>query len=123
MTSTLLQERRFKLGISDEAISRLSRVPIATVRRVLRHPERSVLGNVSAVGRVLGIDYENLVVLPVEEVLKARAVEKAKYVARLVQGTQALESSAVDSDAYNRLVAVATGQLLAGSKRKLWDED
>jgi hypothetical protein len=34
-----------------------------------------------------------------------------------------LEAAAVDPAGYERLVEVATQALLAGKKRKLWDED
>jgi hypothetical protein len=46
--------------------------------------------------------------------------KKAQQMARLVQGTSALESQAVDEKTYNRLVEKAFREILAGPKRKLW---
>jgi len=105
------------------ALVRLSGVPVATVKRILANPGRSRFDSVAAVGRVLGIDFRTARKVPVEKVLRDRAEGKARYVARLVQGTQGLEASGVDEEGYRRLVAVATDTLLAGKKRKLWDED
>ena len=61
--------------------------------------------------------------VPVKTVLSERARPKAHYVARAVQGAQGLEAAAVDSAGFDRLVQVAADALLAGNKRKLWDED
>jgi hypothetical protein len=41
-------------------------------------------------------------------------------VARLVQGTSALESQAVGKDTYKRMVEKSFREILAGPKRKLW---
>lgn len=48
------------------------------------------------------------------------AREKARRVARLVQGTSALESQAVDDVQYERLVERSVRELLTGSRRRLW---
>ena len=49
-----------------------------------------------------------------------QARKKAEQVARLVQGTSALESQAVDAKTYKRLVEKTYHELLAGSRRRLW---
>jgi hypothetical protein len=54
--------------------------------------------------------------------LRAQARAKAEEVARLVQGTSALESQAVDADAYRRLVERSYHELMAGSRRRLWGD-
>lgn len=123
MTTTMLNTRRRKLGVTIGALARLSGVPVATVNRILRDPAKARFEKVAAVGSVLGVDYANARTVPVKRVLRERATQKARYVATVVQGTQGLEAAAVDSEGYERLVAVATETLLAGKKRKLWDED
>jgi transcriptional regulator with XRE-family HTH domain len=123
MSGNILKARRKKLGIPIAALARLSGVSVPTVNRILRNPGTAQFGNVAAVGKVLGIDFRTARKVRVETLLQARALQKARYVARVVQGTQGLEAAGVDADGYERLVNLAAETLLAGKKRKLWDED
>jgi hypothetical protein len=121
--SVNLNMRRKKLKITLGALARLSGVPIATVNRILADPGTVKFESVDAVGRVLGVNYKSASMVKLKTVLQDRAMEKARYVAKAVQGTQGLEAAGVDSAGYNRLVEIAAQTLLAGNKRKLWDED
>jgi hypothetical protein len=123
MATNILNPRRKKLGITIGALSRLSGVPVATVNRILADPSTVRFEHVDAVGRVLGVNFKAARRVKVEQVLQDRAYEKARYVAKVVQGTQGLEAAGVDSQGFERLVKVAAETLLAGKKRKLWDED
>jgi hypothetical protein len=123
MTQTILNKRRRQLGITIGALARMSSVPVATVNRILADPAKVRFEHVAAVGQVLGVDFATAKKVPVEKVLRDRAVQKAHYVAKVVQGTQGLEAASVDSTGFQRLVKVATETLLSGNKRKLWDED
>lgn len=123
MAANILNRRRRKLGITISALSRLSGVPVATVNRILANPDYVRFKHVDTVGRVLGVNFRDARRVKLEKVLRDRAYEKARYVARVVQGTQGLEAAGVDSGGYIRLVEVAAQALLAGKKRKLWDED
>jgi plasmid maintenance system antidote protein VapI len=123
MPTNLLGSRRKKLGITIGALSRLSGIPVATVNRILANPDSVRFEYVDTVGRVLGVNFREARRVKVEKVLQDRAYEKARYVARVVQGTQGLEGAGVDPSGYERLVEVAAQTLLAGNKRKLWDED
>ena len=123
MAKNILNSRRKKLEITIGALSRLSRVPVATVNRILADPSSVRFEHVDAVGRVLGVNFRSARRVKIEKVLQDRAYKKARYVAKLVQGTQGLEAAGVDSAGYERLVEVAAQTLLAGKKRKLWDED
>lgn len=123
MATNILNSRRKKLEITIHALSRLSGVPVATVNRILADPSTVRFEHVDAVGRVLGVNFRAARRIPVEKVLHERAVQKARYVAKVVQGTQGLEAAGVDSQGYQRLVEVSAKTLLAGKKRKLWDED
>ncbi|MBN9121956.1 MAG: hypothetical protein J0I06_22910 [Planctomycetes bacterium] len=105
------------------ALARLSGVPIATVRQLLMNPAEVRFEDVATVGRVLGLDLARSRRVPVKQILRDRALAKARYVARFVQGTQGLEAAAVDPAGYDKIVEVAAQALLAGNKRKLWDED
>jgi transcriptional regulator with XRE-family HTH domain len=123
MQLNILKKRRSELEITISSLARISKVPVATVNRILANPGTVKFDHVAAVARVLGVDFVNAKIKPVERVLKDRAFAKAQYVAKVVQGTQGLEASGVDSDGYQRIVKVAAEALLSGKKRKLWDED
>jgi len=123
MQLNILKRRRSELEITISSLARISKVPVATVNRILSNPGTVKFDHVAAVARVLGVDFVNAKIKPVERVLKDRAFAKAQYVAKVVQGTQGLEAAGVDSDGYKRIVATAAVALLTGKKRKLWDED
>lgn len=123
MPQTILNKRRRQLEITVRALSRMSGVPVATVNRILADPSKVRFEHVAAVSWVLGVNLLTAKRVPVKRMLHERARAKARYVAKFVQGTQGLEAAAVDPAGYERLVEVATQALLAGKKRKLWDED
>ncbi|AMV27689.1 hypothetical protein VT84_25030 [Gemmata sp. SH-PL17] len=123
MIQTILNKRRRRLRITVPALARMSGVPTATVRQLLVDPTGVRFEHVVAVGRVLGLDLATARRVSVNRVLRDRALAKARYVARFVQGTQGLEAAAVDPAGYERIIEVAAQALLAGNKRKLWDED
>lgn len=123
MSTLTLNQRRRKLGIPIRQLVKLSGVPVATVNRILSDPSKVRFEHVSAVAQTLGVDLIAARRIPVKKLLQQRAAEKARYVARLVQGTQGLEAASVDAAGFDRLVEVATAALLAGNKRKLWDDE
>lgn len=123
MDKNILKSRRRKLGMPIQILSRLSGVSVVTVKRILEDPGSAESAHVAAVGRVLGLNFANARKVSVERILRKRAKMKARLVARYVQGTQGLESAAVDPEGYKRIVKVAIETLLAGDKRKLWDEE
>jgi hypothetical protein len=51
---------------------------------------------------------------------RAQARAKAEQIARMVQGTSALEGQAVDGVDYQRLIERTTNDLLRGSRKRLW---
>lgn len=115
-----LASRREALGMSFAALASRSGVSEPTVKRILggRIGEAS-FANVAAVAHALGapLGFEEM---DIDELCRQQARTKAEHVARLVQGTSALESQAVDSETYRRLVEKSFHELLAGSRRKLW---
>lgn len=116
----LLNDRRRSLGLSHAALAEHSGVSEPTVKRVLggRAGEAS-FANVLAVAGALGVSLE-FRESDVDDVLREQALVKAKRLAKLVQGTSALESQAVDPATYQRLVDSTYHELLAGSRRRLW---
>ncbi len=106
--------------MSFATLASRSGVSEPTIKRILggRLDEAS-FANVTAVAQAMGskLDFRES---DVDELCRAQARKKAELVARLVQGTSALESQAVDSVTYQRLVEKSYHELLAGSRRRLW---
>jgi hypothetical protein len=123
MQETFLNKRRRRLGITIRSLARMSKVPVATVNRILADPAKVRFEHVTAVGRILGVNFTTAKKMSLKRVIRERALAKAQYVAKVVQGTQGLEAAGVDSDGYQKLVSVVVETLLSGKKRKLWDED
>jgi transcriptional regulator with XRE-family HTH domain len=97
-----------------------SGVSEATVKRILGGQiGEASFANVAAVAEALGVPL-GLIETDVDELCRKQARKKAEQVVRLVQGTSALESQAVDTQTYNRLLEKSFHELLAGSKRRLW---
>ncbi len=119
---THFSSRRRALGMTFADLAKRSGVPAPTVKRMFG----GLLGmasfaNVAAVadalGVPLGVDESS-----VDEMRRSQARVKAERIARLVQGTSALESQAVDRETYERLVERSYHELLSGSSRRLWSE-
>jgi len=106
--------------MSYSVVSSRSGVSQPTVKRIFGgHIAEASFANVMAVANALGASLDVAETDP-DELCRRQARRKAEQVARLVQGTSALESQAVDANSYSRLVEKSYHQLLAGSKRKLW---
>src|SRR5580700_7758364 len=106
MQLTMLNKRRKRLGITIGSLSRMSKVPVATVNRILAEPAKVRFEHVAAVGQVLGVNYATAKKVPVKRVLHERALAKAQYVAKIVQGMQGLEAAGVDPEGYQKLVNI-----------------
>ena len=108
--------------MSHTALASRSGVSEPTVKRILGGQLGAAsFANVIAIAEALGVSF-GLVETDADEFRRQQARRKAEHVARLVQGTSALESQAVDGDTYHRIVERSYHSLLAGSKRRLWSE-
>lgn len=117
-----LTSRRKALGISTAALARRSGVSEPTVKRILGGQIGDAsFAKVAAIVQALGVSI-GLDEIDADELCRRQARLKAEQIARLVQGTSALESQAVDRETYERLVEKSYHELLAGSKRRLWAE-
>jgi len=122
ITGNQLERRRRDLGMSLMAIAHRSGVSLPTVRRILRGrlAEASFV-NVAKVSEALGAPI-GLAETDINEFRRRQARSKAERIARLVQGTSALESQAVDASTYDSIVERSFHELLAGPKRRLWSD-
>ena len=117
-----LKHRRESLGMSYSVVAARSGVSEPTVKRILGgQAAEASFANVVAIAAALGASFAIEETDP-EELCRQQARRKAERIARLVQGTSALEGQAVDQAAYDRLVERSFHQLMAGSRRRLWSE-
>ena len=120
ITAERLQTRRKMLGIGFQSLASRSGVSIPTVKRIFGGQIAAAsFGNIAAIAEALGLSFE-LGESSVDALCRQQARKKAMQVARLVQGTSALESQAVGTDTYKRIVEKSFREILAGPKRKLW---
>ncbi len=120
ITAERLQNRRKMLGIGFQSLASRSGVSIPTVKRIFGGQIAAAsFGNIAAIAEALGLSFE-LGESSVDALCRQQARKKAMQVARLVQGTSALESQAVEKDTYKRMVEKSFREILAGPKRKLW---
>ena len=120
ITAERLQTRRKMLGIGFQSLASRSGVSIPTVKRLFGGQIAAAsFGNIAAIAEALGLSFE-LGESSVDALCRQQARKKAMQVARLVQGTSALESQAVGKDTYKRIVEKSFREILAGPKRKLW---
>jgi transcriptional regulator with XRE-family HTH domain len=124
-----LEKRRKELGMSRAAVAKRAGVSEPTVTRILTDREAAptlpVVRAITAALRVeirLGdtIGFHPLV--DVDDYRQEQARAKAIRLVHRVQGSMALESQAVDSATVERMVDRTIIDLLAGSKRKLWED-
>ena len=120
ITAERLQTRRKMLGIGFQSLASRSGVSMPTVKRIFGGQIAAAsFGNIAAIAEALGLSFE-LGESSVDALCRQQARKKAMQVARLVQGTSALESQAVGKDTYKRIVEKSFREILAGPKRKLW---
>ncbi len=106
--------------MSFTVLGRRSGIALSTVRRILSGRVADPSDpRVIAVAAALGILPDGGSV-PVQTMRKRQARLKAEQVARLVQGTCALEDAAVDQVTYKKMIELTYAEMLAGSPRRLW---
>lgn len=120
--ATQLQRRRKALRISYQLLAQRSGVSLPTVQRILRNGGgQTTYANLEAVAEALGMSFELKSTCDEQDFVEKQAWKKAESIARMVQGTSALESQAVDHDTYQQIVRQTVHELMAGSRRRLWN--
>ena len=116
-----LDKRRQELGMTFEALSRRSEVPVSTLKAIFKKGiEHATFANVAAIADALGVDIEFANEVDSYELLHQQAVKKARDLVGMVQGTSGLESQAVGQNQIEKMTLQLVHQLMAGSRRKLW---
>ena len=116
-----LDKRRQELGMTFEALSKRSEVPVSTLKAIFRKGvEHATFANVVAIAEALGVDIEFANQVDSYELLHQQAVKKARELVGMVQGTSGLESQAVGQNQIDMMIQQLVHKLMAGSPRKLW---
>ena len=116
-----LENRRQELGMTFEALSKRSEVPISTIKTIFkRGVEHATFSKVAAIANALGIGIDFSPEVDSYKLQHQQAEKKARALVGMVQGTSGLESQAVDQSQVELMVLGLVHQLMAGSKRKLW---
>ena len=116
-----IDKRRRELGMSRTALAKRSQVSLSTVNRILsgQHPEAK-FSNVLAIADALDIELTSVPRSGCDELRQKQAMNKARRLVRLVQGTSALEGQGLDADELEEMVR-HTSRELCVTKRKLWE--
>ena len=124
-----LDNRRSRLGMSKAQLARRSKLSVPTIRRLLSGGEnRPHLDTLAALATALGVEIHLAGTAQVHEAIEAAAFRelqarrKATRLARLVQGTMALEAEAVNAEALQEIQEQNVHALLAGPPRRLWGD-
>ena len=116
-----LDRRRQELGMTFEALSKRSEVPVSTLKAIFKKGvEHATFANVAAIADALGVDIEFANEVDSYELLHQQAVKKARELVGMVQATSGLESQAVAPKQIELMIHQLIHQLMAGSRRKLW---
>lgn len=116
-----MERRRKALGMSRPGLARRSGISLPTVNRMLSGGcEQARYSSLRAVALALGMDFELRNFISEQDFAEQQAQAKAEAIARMVQGTSALESQAVDADTYQQIVRQTVHELMSGSRRRLW---
>ncbi len=116
-----LDKRRQELGMTFEALSKRSDVPVSTLKAIFnRGVEHATFANVAAIARALGVDIELANEVDSYELIHQQAFKKARELVGMVQGTSGLESQALGQNQLEKMILQLVHQLMAGSRRKLW---
>ena len=112
--------RKKQLNITVENLAKLSGVSIRTINRLLKN-EDVKLSTIEHVTNFLGLDFSGNEQVPLDELKKQRAHQKALLLASIVQGTSALEMQGLEEDNLNAIIASYEKEFLSGSYQDtLW---
>ena len=115
-----IEQRRKQLKISLENLSKLSNLGMRTLNRFFAG-EDVKLSTVESITNVLGLDFAGNEVVPLTQLQKNRAHQKALLMASLVQSTFALEMQGLEKEYIEKMIAQFENAFLHGEyKKRLW---
>ena len=115
-----IENRKKQINISIENLAKLSHLGVRTVNRFFAG-EDVKLSTIERITNLLGLDFAGNEVIPLKELEKQRAKEKALFMASLVQSTSALEAQGLEKNSLNKIIDKFEKEFLQGQyKNRLW---
>ena len=115
-----IEDRKKQINISIENLAKLSHLGVRTVNRFFAGDDVK-LSTIERITNLLGLDFAGNEVVPLKELEKQRAKEKALFMASLVQSTSALEAQGLEKDSLNKIIDKFEKEFLQGQyKNRLW---
>ncbi len=115
-----IENRKRQININIENLAKLSNLGVRTVNRFLAGDDVK-LSTIERITNLLGLDFAGNEVIPLNQLQKQRAKEKALFMASLVQSTSALEVQGLEEDTLNKIVDKFEKEFLQGQyKNRLW---
>ena len=115
-----IEDRKKQINISIENLAKLSHLGVRTVNRFFAG-EDVKLSTIERITNLLGLDFAGNEVIPLNQLQKQRAKEKALFMASLVQSTSALEVQGLEIDSLNKIIDKFEKEFLQGQyKNRLW---
>ena len=114
-----LGRRRRELRMPISALSERANTSVSTVKRVLAGDTSVGYGTLCRIAEAMGVSFEANARSP-RSVIQKEAKRKAKLVARMVQGTSAMEAQAVDTETLNRIAQATEAKLITRLGGMLW---
>ena len=115
-----IENRKKQINISIENLAKLSNLGVRTVNRFFAGDDVK-LSTIERITNLLGLDFAGNEVIPLKELEKQRAKEKALFMASLVQSTSALEAQGLEKDSLNKIIDKFEKEFLQGQyKNRLW---
>ena len=115
-----IENRKKQVNISIENLAKLSNLGVRTVNRFFAGDDVK-LSTIERITNLLGLDFAGNEVMPLNQLQKQRAKEKALFMASLVQSTSALEVQGLEEDSLNKIIHKFEKEFLHGQyKNRLW---
>ncbi len=115
-----IENRKKQININIENLAKLSNLGVRTVNRFFAGDDVK-LSTIERITNLLGLDFAGNEVVPLKELEKQRAKEKALFMASLVQSTSALEVQGLEQDSLNKIIDKFEKEFLKGQyKNRLW---
>jgi transcriptional regulator with XRE-family HTH domain len=115
-----IENRKKQINISIENLAKLSNLGVRTVNRFFAGDDVK-LSTIERITNLLGLDFAGNEVIPLNQLQKQRAKEKALFMASLVQSTSALEVQGLEEDSLTKIIHKFEKEFLQGQyKNRLW---
>ena len=115
-----IQNRKKQINISIENLAKLSNLGVITVNRFFAGDDVK-FSTIEKITNLLGLDFAGNEVIPLNQLQKQRAKEKALFMASLVQSTSTLEFQGLEKDSLDKIIHKFEKEFLQGQyKNKLW---